>query len=316
MNFVPVRVFFEKDALEFERGRKMHEFFISKGIAVKFLESHNRVTGIPGKTPQESYAEGKKTLVVGVRKTLDFSPCKPSAHYQLPLATSCAGKCEYCYLNTQLGSKPYLRVYVNIQEILDKAKKYIEERNELTLFEASATSDPIPVEPYTGALRDAIDFFGNQPLGKLRFVTKFTEVDDLLNLDHKGNTTVRFSVNTDRIIKKYEHQTPILDKRLEAAAKIYNSNYPLGFIIAPIFIYEGWQKDYEEMLFKIKSELGDQKKGNLSFEVISHRFTKRAKESILKVFPKSDLPMDEEERKFKFGYNRYCCAHVDNQDAT
>ena len=66
------------------------------------------------------------------------------------------------------------------------------------------------------------------------------------------------------------------------------------------------------MLFKIKSELGDQKKGNLSFEVISHRFTKRAKESILKVFPKSDLPMDEEERKFKFGqfgYGKYVYPH-------
>ena len=47
---------------------------------------------------------------------------------------------------------------------------------------------------------------------------------------------------------------------------------------------------------------------NIMFEVISHRFTKRAKENILKVFPKTTLPMEEEVRKFKygqFGYGKY-----------
>ncbi len=46
----------------------------------------------------------------------------------------------------------------------------------------------------------------------------------------------------------------------------------------------------------------------LSFEFITHRFSARAKSNILKVFPETKLPMDESERKFKFGqfgYGKY-----------
>ncbi|KJS15768.1 MAG: hypothetical protein VR69_11990 [Peptococcaceae bacterium BRH_c4b] len=56
-------------------------------------------------------------------------------------------------MNTTLGNKPYVRVYVNIDEILSAAGKYILERApEITVFEGAATSDPLPVERYTGSL--------------------------------------------------------------------------------------------------------------------------------------------------------------------
>ncbi len=47
---------------------------------------------------------------------------------------------------------------------------------------------------------------------------------------------------------------------------------------------------------------------DLTFEFISHRYTLRAKSNILNVFPNSKLPMNEEDRKFKygqFGYGKY-----------
>jgi len=46
----------------------------------------------------------------------------------------------------------------------------------------------------------------------------------------------------------------------------------------------------------------------LTLEFISHRFTAKAKATILEVFPNSSLPMKEDERKFKygqFGYGKY-----------
>ncbi len=48
-----------------------------------------------------------------------------------------------------------------------------------------------------------------------------------------------------------------------------------------MFIYEGWEKDYLELLKNINAMF----KGiPVEFEVISHRFTKRAKDNILSVF--------------------------------
>lgn len=309
MPFDPKRVLFEEDSLNYEMGERLYEHFKGTDVETSILKSHNRVTGIPGKTPQEAYFEGKNTLVVGVRKTLDFQSCKPSAHYQLPLVTGCAGKCEYCYLNTQLGKKPYIRVYVNVDEVLEKAQKYIDERKpEVTFFEASATSDPIPVEPYTGSLLKTINFFGKQEYGRLRFVTKFTDVDTILNAEHNGNTTVRFSINSENVIRRYEHSTPGLDERVDAAFKIADADYHLGFIIAPVIMYDDWERDYEDMLIKLSKKLDRYGEKKIHFEVISHRFTARAKSTIQDIFPKTTLPMQEEERKFKFGqfgYGKY-----------
>lgn len=49
--------------------------------------------------------------------------------------------CEYCYLNTQLGKRPYTKVYVNVDEILEKALKYINERKpKSTIFEGDRKS--------------------------------------------------------------------------------------------------------------------------------------------------------------------------------
>lgn len=307
--FIPKRVFFEPDALEYPLGRELFQHFTSMGIEVKKTPSHNRITGIPGKTPQEAYLEGKRTLVVGVRRSLDFQTCKPSAHYQLPLVTSCPGKCEYCYLATNMGKKPYVRVYVNIEDILARATQYIDERNpEITIFEGAATSDPIAVEQYTGALKKTIEFFGQQKLARFRFVTKFIAVDSLLDANHNNHTRFRFSINSAPVIKKYEHGTPDMSQRVAAAGKVARAGYPLGFIIAPIILEDNWQQDYFELLTALSDQIPVSLRNDITFELITHRFTKRAKGVINEIFPNSGLDMDEEKRKPKygqFGYVKY-----------
>jgi len=66
--------------------------------------------------------------------------------------------CQYCYLNTNLGRTPYVRIYVNVDEILDQAEGYVKARRpQDTVFEGSATSDPVAVEAWTGSLARAIE---------------------------------------------------------------------------------------------------------------------------------------------------------------
>ena len=307
--FVPKRAYFEPQALDYPLGQELYERLKELNIPIQFTGSHNRVTGIPGKTQQEAFSEAKRTLVVGIRKGTDFAGCKPSAHYQLPLTTSCPSKCEYCYLATTLGKKPYLRVYVNIDEILSQASRYIEERApEITWFEGAATSDPIPTEYLTGLLSKTIAFFADQPLGRFRFVTKHDKVDSLLTTVHNGHTRFRFSLNAAPIIEKYEHATPSMAERVIAAGKVARAGYPLGFIIAPIFYYPQWKQDYHQMLKALDEQLPLEARTDLTFELISHRFTKRAKNNILELFPQTTLPLEEEDRKYKygqFGYGKY-----------
>ena len=303
--FNPKRVIFEEEALKYSKGEELLKLFKNKDVEILYSKN-GRITGIPGKTASEKYSEGKNTLVVGIRKKLDFQTCKPSANYQLPLVSGCMGMCEYCYLNTQMGKKPYIKVHVNTKEILDKADMYIKERLPgITIFEGAATSDPVPVEAYTGALKEAINFFGEREHSLFRFVTKFTDIDSLLDAKHNGRTTIRFSLNINDIILKHEHKTEKLEERLKAAKKVSEVGYKLGFIIAPVFLVKGYEEKYYDILKQIKNHIHNE---DIMFEVISHRFTKRAKDNILDIFPNTSLDMNEENRRFKygqFGYGKY-----------
>jgi spore photoproduct lyase len=310
MPFVPQRVFFEAGSLDYPVAQKILDSFKSNpSVSINMLNPKQRIKTISGASLEDAYRTGKRTMVVGIRKTLKFQTCKPSAHYQLPLVTGCMGQCEYCYLNTQFGKNPYIRVYVNLEEILSQTAGYIEQRKpDITIFEGAATSDPVPVEPYTGSLAATIQFFARQEYGKFRFVTKYTDVDSLLNLNHQGKTMIRFSINADHVIRNYEHFTPGLPKRLHAASKIATAGYPLGFIIGPVILFDNWEAEYKRMFEALQDNLNSYKPDNISFEVISHRFTARAKNTIMSVYPSTTLPMDETQRKYKygqFGYGKY-----------
>lgn len=304
--FRPKKVIFEKEALEYPLGREILKECEARKMETSILNS-TRIK-IEGESIKEKYENAKDILVVGVKKSLKFENCKPSAHYQLPLVTGCMGMCEYCYLNTRLGNQNYIRVYVNTEQILEKAKGYIEERRpEITIFEGAATSDPIPVEGYTKNLEKVITFFGQEEYGRFRFVTKYPFVDSLLKLEHRGHTEIRFSLNTERIIKEYEHRTASAKQRIEALVKVKKAGYNTGVIIAPVFLQEGWEEEYLELLRSLKESLKDLQ-DDITFEVITHRYTTTAKNRIQEFYPETTLDMKEENRKFKygqFGYGKY-----------
>ncbi|MEG0772163.1 spore photoproduct lyase [Clostridium sp.] len=308
--FKPKRIIFEKDSLNYEMGKEIfNRFKDDDKVEIINLTSNKLKQHIPGEDLFSQYREGKKTLVVGPKKSLKFQSCKPSAHYQLPLVSGCMGQCEYCYLNTQLGDKPFVKVHTNIEDILNQAQRYIDERlPEITIFEGAATSDPIPIEPYTHSLQKSIEFFGKSPNARFRFVTKYNDVDSLLNIEHNGHTEIRFSINTSSVIDQYENHTASRDLRIEASIKVAKAGYPIGFLVAPVFIYPNWKEEYHDLLVQLSKKLPEDLKFPVTFEIISHRYTTIAKNRILEIFPETKLPMNDEERKFKygqFGYGKY-----------
>ncbi|MEG2289699.1 MAG: spore photoproduct lyase [Clostridium sp.] len=305
--FVPKRILFEKGALDYEIAKNIYNTFKDNtNVEIIKLTSNKIKDRIPGDDLHDFYRAGKDTLVVGIKKGFKFQSCKPSAHWQLPLVSGCIGHCQYCYLNTNLGDKPYTKVNVNIEDILAQAEKYINERlPKITIFEGSATSDPIPVEPYTHSLKQTIEFFAASEYGRFRFVSKYNDVDSLLDITHNGHTEIRFTINTAKVITDFENRTASIDKRIEASAKVAKAGYPLGFLIAPVFLYEDWKKDYRELLINLHDKLPKNLSTPVTFEVISHRYTPKAKDIILEVFPDTSLPMEDEERKYKYGQFGY-----------
>jgi len=256
-------------------------------------------------TPLELFEKAKNTLVVGVKKTLNFKSCQPSADYRVVTSTSCPAKCEYCYLATNLGSAVYVRVYVNLEEILEAIKKHIKKNDkEITTFEASSSSDPVAVEHITGALKRMVQFFAKREDAKLRVATKFDNVDSLLNLEHNENIKFRFSINSSYVIKTFENFTPSLTLRLQAANKLQKAGYPVGFMIAPIIAHDGWKDAYKEMLDRVVKICFQSIEDDLTFELIMFRFSTRSKNLIEARYPDTELKLDKEKSKHK-GFGKY-----------
>ena len=318
--FIPRLVYFEPRALEYPLGIELKEKFQNMGLEIRYTTSHNQIRNLPGDNEFQKYRNAKSTLVVGVRKTLKFDTSKPSAEYAIPFATGCMGHCHYCYLQTTMGSKPYIRTYVNIEEIMETADAYIAERApEITRFEAACTSDIVGIDHLTHTLKKAIEHFGQTELGRLRFVTKFHHIDHLLDVKHNGHTRFRFSINADYIIKNFEPGTSPLEKRIEAAGKVARAGYPLGFIVAPIYLHEGWKEGYYHMFERLDAELPRDAREDITFEFIQHRFTKPAKKVIEKNYPKTKLQMDESERRYKwgkYGIGKYVYQQEQEEDIT
>lgn len=300
---MPERVFFEPSSLKYPLGLEIYDFFEKKGIEIIKTPIQNVYKSIPGKNEKEKFARSKKTLVIAVKRAQKLDICKPSADFEFSLVTNCPGTCEYCYLQTTQGFKPYLTTYVNLEDIYNTILQHIEKNNnQLTTFEVASAGDPLALEHITGSLGKTIEFFGKLNNARLRVVTKYNSVDSLLNLNHNGHTKFRVSINSRYVINTFEHNTASFDERIEAASKITNAEYPIGFIVAPIMIYDNWKEEYLELFDRLKQQIDITKSREpVTFELIQHRFTQTAKKFILERYPNTKLDLDESKRTLKWG---------------
>ena len=301
--FTPERVLFDPSSLKYPLGRQLYEYFREKDAEIIRAPIQNVARIIPGENESRKYAHAKRTLVVTVKRSLKLEVCKPSADFEFSLSTGCPASCEYCYLYTTQSSKPYIRTYVNLEEIFESIKTHIEKNGgRLTTFEAASAGDPLALEHITGSLSKTIEFFGSLENGRLRVVTKYNNVDPLLGLRHNRHTRFRVSVNSRYVIGNFEHRTAGFEERLEAAAKLAGAGYPIGFVVAPIMIYDNWEGEYRELFDNMKRLLDPVRSVEpLTFELIQHRFTPVAKKFIRERFPKTKLDMDETKRVVKWG---------------
>lgn len=306
--FTPERVFFNPAALNYPLGQELYKNFLGTDIEVLQLSPQMASRHIPGNNEREKYARSKKTLYITIKKGIRLDVCKPSADYEFSLVSNCPGNCEYCYLQTTQGNKPYLKVFVNLEDIFDTIRQNIDNSpGKITTFEVASLGDPLGLEHLTGSLAKTAVFFGELENARLRVVTKYDNVNTLLNIRHNGHTRFRFSINSRYVIENFEHNTASLDERLVAASKIALAGYPMGFVVAPIMVYEGWKEQYSDLFDNLRQSLSSMSSSEpVTFELIQHRFTAVAKSHILQRFPGTKLDLDEEGRVLKWGrFGRY-----------
>ncbi|WP_229970580.1 spore photoproduct lyase family protein [Pontibacter harenae] len=302
--WMPKQVLITPAALAEPWGQQMYERVKSLGLPVQELKQ-NRITGLRGEDERETYRKAKSTLaiVTAPAGAFNLQPIPPSADYQFHLAEGCPAHCQYCYLAGSLQGPPVIRAFANLPAILENLPKYKKPAG-VTTFEASCYTDPLGIEHLTGSLAETIRFFGEQEDMHLRWVSKFDQVDKLLALPHNGNTQPRISINTDLISKRMEGGTASLDARLAAIRKLAlpkaagGGGYKVGLVIAPIMPVPDWEEQYTDLLDRLEQALDFE--CELTFELISHRFTPGSKAILQEWYPNTQIDFDESNRSLKF----------------
>ena len=308
----PKQVLFTPAALEENWGQQIYQRVSELGLPITELKA-NRVTGLRGKTVRETYGKAKQTMAVvnAPPSALKLQPIPPSADWQFHLAEGCPAHCQYCYLASSLSGPPVIRAFANLPSILQATDSYIKE-TETTSFEVSCYTDPLSLEHLTGSLSECIRYFGTQENKRLRWVSKFNNIEPLLDIEHNGHTRCRASVNAHEVSKGFEGGTASVADRIQALRKLAlptsqgGGGYPVGFVIAPIMAFDGWQASYTQLFADIQNALDFD--CDLTFELITHRFTAKSKEVLNEWYPNSKLNMQMEARttkRNKFGGIKY-----------
>jgi spore photoproduct lyase len=309
--WIPERVLFTPAALAEPWGQQILNRVQALNLPIEEL-AHNRITGLRGATDRQTYDTSKRTLAVVTAPPSSFklSPIPPSADWQFHLAEGCPAHCQYCYLAGSLSGPPVIRAFANLPQILANLAAY--EGDRPTSFEVSCYTDPLGIEHLTGSLAECIRYFGTRPQGHLRWVSKFDAVDGLLDLPHNGHTRCRVSVNAAPVSGQFEGGTASVKSRLQAVRRLAlprsqgGGGYPVGIVIAPIMAIEDWREHYTHLFDSIEAALDFDV--DLTFELITHRFTPGSKAVLQTWYPQSKLDLDEEQRsqkRNKFGGVKY-----------
>ncbi len=264
--FKPKAIYFEKDIINYPLGKELMDKY--KEVPKTEIENHNNIEEMRKKSNRE-FAEMKRNLIIGVRKTHKFVENHKTSDYLVPYTSSgCTAACMYCYLVCNYNKCAYLRLFVNREAMLDKIIKTAEKAEKELTFEIGSNSDLVLENTITNNLKWTIENFQNVKQGKLTFPTKFDMVDDILPLNHQGKVIIRMSVNPEEIINRVEFGTSRLKGRIEAINKLKEAGYSIGILIAPVILVENWKTLYQQLIQRLAEELSEAVKKEAFFEII------------------------------------------------
>ena len=264
--FIPKVIYYEKEIEDYTLGKELLKKY--ENIPKVIIENHNNIEEMRKKQNNE-FANMKRNLIIGVRKTHKFVENHKTSDYLVPYTSSgCTAMCMYCYLVCNYNKCAYLRLFVNREKMLEKIIMTSEKSEKELTFEIGSNSDLILENTITGNLVWTIENFANTKKGYLTLPTKFDMVDSILPINHNGKIIIRVSVNPAEIINKVEFGTSRLAGRIEAINKLAEAGYKIGILIAPVILMENWQKLYSELIRELESKLSTKVKKQAFFEII------------------------------------------------
>ena len=223
----------------------------------------------------EDFDQSKREILIQPHKGNFFKQCPGGNansvccnYFVLNLGSQCHFNCSYCYLQSFLNT-PFMVIYSNIDQAVEELIAVAKSMNghghivmvmvivmimvilmswSYLRVGTGETIDSLGLDPLTGYTELLIEALKKCPNVNLELKTKSNFVDHLLDLNHRRQVTVSWSINPKEVIEREEHGTASLMERFEAAKKCVQKGYSIGFHIDPIIWHPNWEKNYKELV--------------------------------------------------------------------
>ena len=209
--------------------------------------------------------------------------------YVAPVA-GCPFDCEYCYLQEYLGNA-VPTIFVNADDMLAELRGKLDTHGDGRLrVHAGHLSDALALDHLTGASAELVELFREFPNATLELRTKTDNVGPLLDACRDNppeNIVVSWTMSPQAMIRRYEHGTASLTKRIRAARLYREAGLAVGMRLDPVVMFPGWRHAYSDMIEKICESLSPA--AIESWALGCFRYRPELAEVIRRRFPASDL---------------------------
>ena len=164
----------------------------------------------------------------------------------------CYYRCEWCFLKaTYREMRSFITIRAQHKLLKEQILAYLRSVKTPIMFNSGEMSDSLALEHLSMFGREIIPWFAKLKHSHLFMLTKSDNVDYILDLPHRGYTTVAWSLNEPSVSRMFEVGAPTFERRLKAAKKVQDAGYPVRIRIDPIVPIHGWQSAYALMIKKI-----------------------------------------------------------------
>jgi spore photoproduct lyase family protein len=272
------RIFHEPDVGDFARGREvLARFPDAERIEVP---SHWQIPELHGNAGnvEDWNAIKRTTLVLGRLKSPRIRPNGRSSDFIAPsLANGCAMSCAYCYVPRRKGFANPISVFVNTEQVLGTVARHAGRQGRKPgpnqcdpvdwVYDLGENSDLSVDAQISDNVRDAIGLFARLDGAKASFATKHVN-RDLLDLDPRGGTRVRFSLMPAATSRLVDVRTSPVAERIAAIDDFVAAGFEVHVNLSPVIVTEGWTAAWAQLLDQLADGTSDAAKAQLACEVI------------------------------------------------
>jgi spore photoproduct lyase len=220
----------------------------------------------------------REALVLGVKKSLTARPNGRSADFIAPsLSNGCAMACAYCYVPRRKGYSNPITVFTNIDQITGYLTRHAARQGPksalnqcdptMWVYDVGENSDCSVDALVSDNVADLVATFAGLPNAKASFATKYVN-RDLLALQPRGHTRIRFSLMPAETAKLLDIRTSPVAERLAALDDFVAAGYEVHVNFSPVVVFDGWLDRWAELLDELDAATAPATKAQLACEVI------------------------------------------------